>query len=76
MRYSIGLLLILFLFSCNNDPWSSNEKDKFMTECKNEGAKGSYCACLLEKTMAKYPRYEESLDISFEEAVELSKECE
>lgn len=75
MRFSLGLLMILFLCACNDDPWTSHEKDLFMNECKDEGGSGKYCACFLEKTMTKYPRYEESLNMSFEEAVELSNQC-
>lgn len=62
--------------SCAEDTWTDDEQKTFSMQCQAEGGAKPYCKCFLENTMEKYPRYQESLDISFEEAVELSKDCE
>ncbi|MCB9223932.1 MAG: hypothetical protein R2780_07020 [Crocinitomicaceae bacterium] len=66
---------LVLLSSCGGDPWSNNEKSEFINGCIDEGGKRRYCDCFMKNTMEKYPRYEDSHDISFEEAVELSKDC-
>jgi hypothetical protein len=76
MKYSIGLVLVCLAFSCSEDPWSSKEKSNFLESCENEGGSPGYCDCFMDKTMDVYPRFEEALGISFEEAVEISEECE
>ena len=66
---------LVFISSCRHDSWSDQEKDDFVDTCIDEGGTKKYCKCFLKKNMEKYPRYEDSNEISFEEAVELSKEC-
>lgn len=66
---------MVFLYSCQEDSWSDEEKSIFVHHCQDEGGSEDYCECYMKKTMEEYPRYEESHNISFEEAVELSKDC-
>lgn len=63
------------MVGCTSDPWSDEEKSIFIHSCNDEGGSEDYCSCFMEKMMKEYPRYEESHNISFEEAVELSKDC-
>jgi hypothetical protein len=74
MKY-ILLSFVFLLVACSNDPWTKQEKSNFKSSCREEGGSKKYCNCLLENTMSKYPRYEESKNCSFEEMVELSKDC-
>ena len=52
------------------------EQSEFLNACKEEGGSSKYCDCYRDNTMEKFPRYEEASNISFEEAVEIAKECE
>ena len=80
MRIKIfNQLLIISVFivsSCATDNWSKDDQDKFVDSCRLEEGAKSYCTCFMKATMEKYPIYEESLNIEFEEAVELSKKCD
>lgn len=76
MKYRLLIISIVFLCSCASDPWSKQEQQEFLQACKDEGAKKKYCKCFMEVMMEKYPRYEESKNISFEESYELSLGCE
>lgn len=66
---------VFFLIACSNDPWTRDEKSEFKTACREEGGSKKYCKCLMKNTMSEYPRYEEAKNTSFEEMVELAKEC-
>lgn len=74
-------MLVLFticsclLSSCNSDSWSKKEKKKFLSECQEEGGSKIYCDCFMQRTMEQYPIYEETENMSFEEAIELSQGC-
>lgn len=75
MKYSMLIFIAVMITSCVEDSWSSDEQKTFSMQCQAEGGSKKYCNCFLENTMEEFPRYEESLDIKFEEAVELSKDC-
>jgi hypothetical protein len=75
MNYRFIGIYFLMLSSCATDPWTEDEKAEFILGCENEGAERKYCECFMKNVMEKFPRYEDSYDISFEEAVELSKDC-
>ena len=64
------------LFSCSDDPWTKYEKKEFLQGCELENGGSFYCKCLMEKMMEKYPIYEDSHNISLEEAVELASKCQ
>lgn len=70
------LFLGLSQFSCENDPWTRKQKSAFLESCEEEGGTPGYCDCFLDQTMDRYPEYEDALGMSFEEAVEISVECE
>ncbi len=74
-----NLLLVLAVFivsSCSSEAWNKEEQGTFIDECIEEGGSKSYCTCFMNKTMEEYPIYEDSKEIKFEEAVELSKNCD
>lgn len=78
-RKYFNQLLIISVFiisSCSSDNWSKVDQNKFIDSCRLEEGAKSYCICFMKATMEEYPIYEESLDIEFEEAVELSKNCD
>ncbi len=62
--------------ACEQDPWSEKEQNAFMKECRAETNKEDYCRCYMANVMDEYPQAEDSKKMSFEEAVEFSKECE
>lgn len=74
-RPAIYILTSVFMLSCSEESWTDDQKAEFILGCNDEGGKTKYCECFMNNTMEKYPRYEESLEMSFEEAVELSKDC-
>ncbi|MBD3636484.1 MAG: hypothetical protein HUJ25_04010 [Crocinitomicaceae bacterium] len=77
MKYSLGIVLLVFVaFSCSDDPWTSEEKSDFLNSCEEEGGSPGYCDCFMKNTMEVYPRYEDAHGMSFEEAVELSENCQ
>lgn len=74
--FSLSVLLTLTLLSCNSDPWTGKQKTAFLESCEEEGGTPGYCDCFLDGTMERYPKYEDALGMSFEEAVEISLDCE
>ena len=76
IRFSLILLLGTFACSCQNDPWTGDQKSAFLESCEEEGGTPGYCDCFLQQAMDRYPVYEDALGMSFEEAVELSLACE
>ena len=66
---------MLAFMSCAESPWTDDEQNKFKSECMVEGGATSYCKCYMTQVMAKYPVYSDTDYMSFEEAVELSKNC-
>lgn len=72
----LSSVLTYFVQSCSSSAWTSEEKDEFISGCKNEGGNSGYCDCFMEMVMAKFPNYVDSKKMDFETAVELSKSCE
>ena len=71
----IRILPVIFLVSCSVETWTKKEQNEFLDGCIKEGGTNFYCRCFMESTMENFPRYKDSKKISFEEAVELSKNC-
>ena len=72
----ICLFTGLILTSCANSEWSSDDQNKLLDRCQNEGGNRSYCKCYLKNAMEEYPNAEDIDEIDFESAVELSIDCE
>ncbi len=64
------------VFSCSSAEWSKKDKDALKKRCLQEGGSRSYCKCYLKNAMKVYDNADEMKDISFEEAVELSLNCD
>ena len=72
----IIVLLSVVSFSCGESKWKKKDRDDLKKRCLVEGGSRSYCNCYLENAMAAYPNAQDVYDLSFEEAVELSLNCE
>lgn len=70
------ILLAASQLACEQDPWTRKQKSAFIESCEEEGGAPDYCDCFLDGTMDRYPKYEDALGMSFEEAVEISVDCE
>ncbi|MCH2235983.1 MAG: hypothetical protein MK078_17215 [Crocinitomicaceae bacterium] len=75
-KFLIISFIILGVTACSQDPWTKYEKDAFLDGCEEEKGGSYYCKCFMAKMMDKYPNYEDSHNISLEEAVELASECQ
>ncbi len=77
MTFKFILIFGIFmtLLACDNDNWTSTEKENFILECIDEGGSKAYCNCFLDKMMTYSPIAEEVDRIDFETKVELSKDC-
>jgi len=75
MKQLLVIATGVMCFACSNDPWNGEEKAAFMENCL-ENKTSAYCNCYMEKAMSNYPRYEDYENMSFEEAVEISEQCE
>ena len=76
MKIVVFILFSVVMLSCSNDAWTSYEKKEFIKGCKDEGGGTYYCDCFMKEMMSAYPDYDESHNISLEEAVELAAKCE
>lgn len=78
MKYFAILFVMMIgaLSACNNKRWSKTERDQFLGVCFEEGGSKDYCHCYLEKLMNHSPIAEEVEQISFEERVEIAKDCD
>lgn len=82
MRICIAFLLVLALFSCKRK-WTDKDKKDFYAGCLNSATKNadiknpkSYCSCLLQKVVAKYPDANDAKYIRFDSTVrQLAIEC-
>ena len=68
-KYLLTILLLLPVLSCKNT-WDDEDKKMFYQSCM-DAAKGdghpddkakTYCDCLMEKMMTKYPNESDALD--------------
>lgn len=77
MKFNRFILIFVIVFGgCSEDNWTKSEQDKFVDDCVKESGDKAYCECFMKKAMEKYPVVEDAEEMKFEEAVELSKECE
>ena len=75
-KFILIMSILLLAVGCSEDSWSKNEKNEFLEGCETEGGGNFYCKCFMKEMMAAYPNYEDSHNISLEEAVELASKCE
>jgi hypothetical protein len=81
-NFFLLLLCVLFLVACKRK-WTDNDKADFYSGCLNSATKNhdikdpkSYCSCLLQKIVAKYPNANDAKYIKYDStAKELAREC-
>lgn len=68
-RYLSAFAAIVLLSSCEMGGWESEYKEMYHKTCMDEATwvlndadKKTYCDCVLEKTMAKYPTVADALE--------------
>jgi hypothetical protein len=82
MRNLILFLFLLLLFSCKRK-WTEKDKSDFYSGCLNSAVKNkdianpkTYCSCLLQKVVAKYPNANDGKYIKYDSTVrQLAREC-
>jgi hypothetical protein len=82
MRNYVLLFLILCLFSCKRK-WTDKDKSDFYSGCLNNAAKNadvknpkSYCNCLLQKVVTKYPNANDAKYIRYDSTIrQFAREC-
>jgi hypothetical protein len=82
MRICSVFLLALGLFSCKRK-WTDKDKADFYSGCLNTATKAteikdpkSYCSCLLQKVVAKYPNANNAKYIKYDSSVrQLARTC-
>jgi hypothetical protein len=82
MRNFILFLLPLCLSACTRK-WTDKDKNDFYAGCLNSATKNtdiknpkSYCSCLLQKVVAKYPDANDAKYIRYDSTVkQLATEC-
>ena len=82
MRMYVLILFILGLFSCKRK-WTDKDKSDFYSGClsstsTNKDIKNpkSYCSCLLQKVVAKYPNANDAKYIKYDlTAQQLARDC-
>lgn len=81
-NFVVILSCALLLFACKRK-WTDNDKSDFYSGCLNSATRNhdikdpkSYCSCLLEKIVAKYPNANEAKYIRYDSnAKHLATEC-
>jgi hypothetical protein len=76
MRSCIYISLFTFLVSCSSDNWTNDEQKKFVYSCREEGGSKNYCECYMNNVMLENPIAEDAETMSFENKIELSKNCQ
>ncbi|MBL7717286.1 MAG: hypothetical protein JNL72_00515 [Flavipsychrobacter sp.] len=69
MKTTLYILALAFTFTSCKDTWPQEYKDQYHRDCMEsptlqgvpESIAKSYCDCVLEKTVAKYPNVEDLL---------------
>ncbi|MGZ3845730.1 MAG: hypothetical protein ACXVBH_06720 [Flavisolibacter sp.] len=82
MRYCLLFLLILLAFSCTRK-WNDKDKSEFYSGCLSSATANkdikdpkTYCSCLLQKVVAKYPNANDAKYIKYDSTVkQLAREC-
>jgi hypothetical protein len=76
------LLCVFFLIACKRK-WTDKDKSDFYSGCLNSAVSNkevknpkSYCSCLLQKVVAKYPNANDAKYIKYDSTVrELARDC-
>ena len=82
-KFIFTAAILTSIISCSNG-WSEKEKSAFVSNCMareivNERTvkqDSIICNCLLQKTMAKYPRAKDTVNMSYQEAIEWGAKCQ
>jgi hypothetical protein len=82
MRIIVLSVFLFSLFSCKRK-WTDKDKNDFYSGCMNGAVSNkevtdpkSYCNCLLEKVVAKYPNANDAKYIRYDSSVRrLAKDC-
>lgn len=69
MKRLLPLFVAVICFSSCENTWDSETKDMYLTSCKDEATwaktdaeKDTYCNCMLDKLMAKYPKVSDFME--------------
>ena len=76
MKGQMVLVVAVMVTACSGSPWSRADRNALIKRCRAEGGTRSYCNCYLEKAMEKFPHAADMETISFEDAVDLSLDCQ
>ena len=78
MKYfgTFYVMLLMTCSACNSENWSKEDRNEFLSTCFDEGGSKEYCNCFLKTMMDYSPIAEEATQISFEQKVELAKDCD
>lgn len=82
MRYYFFLFMIISLISCKSK-WTDKDKSDFYSGCLSSATTNkdikdpkTYCSCLLQKVVAKYPNANDAKYIKYDSTVKvLAREC-
>jgi hypothetical protein len=82
MRAMIRILLFCSLLSCKRK-WTDKDKNDFYSGCMSSAIANkdvtnakSYCNCLLQKVVAKYPNASDAKYLKYDTTVrELARQC-
>lgn len=79
---TIALISLFSVVSCGEkSKWTAEEKKEFLENCNEELSLSpeldgeTYCNCMLEKIMKKYPTPKEAEKITMVETLEWAQDC-
>ncbi len=80
--FAITLVAVFSITSCGNrNKWTEKDKSEFIEACISEASVvmeidgETYCACMLEKIMVKYPDPKDADKVTMEEVTEWAQDC-
>jgi len=82
MKFLVLVLLLISAFSCKRK-WNEKDKSEFYSGCLNSATTNkdikdpkTYCSCLLQKVVARYPDANDAKYIKYDTGVrQLAREC-
>jgi hypothetical protein len=82
MKIVVLLLFVITAFSCKRQ-WNEKDKSDFYSGCLNNATTNkdikdpkTYCSCLLQKVVAKYPNANDARYIKYDTTVkQLARDC-